>query len=126
MSRPVETMTWVDVDCSPVDGYKTAITGHTYLAHPWKDLPEPFQDALRTLVGPDFDSASCDAPYCPSRTPDDEPGTPVGYTLAGDADQYQAWHYTALIATGGTVLRVCEDCSPGTIYPPKPQPEGTT
>lgn len=87
-------------------------------------LPDEVRAALVRLMEVDFDAASCEADQCLSvvcggtATP-----APVGYFLAGDADEYTVWRWASLVLIpadvdhpNAEVLAVCEDCDPGNAY----------
>lgn len=113
-------ITYVTVETAPVDGFRTAMSeSGRIVLEPWAaQIRPPFAEVLNRLVNEDFDGATCEAPYCPSLAVGEiASNAPVGYTLAGDADEYQRWHYTALVRVGdGPVLAVCEDCDPAVVY----------
>lgn len=91
--------------------------GHYPDIDPALGLTDAMADRLREVCD-EVDVNACEANGCVSAIVDEKGETPapVGWMLAGDADERTEWSGLALVQRGSRVIVVCTDCSPSAVY----------
>lgn len=118
-----ERLAWVDVESPPtmvaiLDPADGKPLGHYAQFADDLGLTDLMADRARALSD-HVDDGDCEANPCvssPYVRDGVAVGAPIGWVLAGEADERTEWRPMTLIQRGRKVIAVCLDCSPSSIY----------
>ena len=110
-------LAFVDIEDAPRMIATLGTDGMPVGHDPALGLTDQMADRLREVCDI-VDSTRCEANGCENGlvTATGESPAPVGWLLAGEADERTEWAPLALVQRGERVVVVCRDCSPSTVY----------